>query len=361
VNAFVGSMRVCGLIWLTLGIFLEKPAFLAVSIAFLALATPLRDLLRRLGHLRFEFGVLLSMLAWQSAAGGTLNALVVLIYLLGLTCGLFLPDPRSIRRAYWLPWMIGVAVLTFAAQNDVLTNWGLLPAESAFGVNVDEYAIDLRSLSYAAVIMLLYLAPHFRSGAATLIHQVVMAVIAALGSNKFGAAFSLLKNLPLPLVAPVLLVVVGGMGGVGYAHIDATAARAALWSDFAANIPRCDRVLGVCTDLILVNNEEGVRSFHSLVLDFGWYGGPLGMVAALALIWRVATVRSLYGRSAGLLFSLALLFGFPPFFNERHVLACYAFFILFQEGRPARVSGRPLREDRNAPRGTGGIALVRKR
>jgi hypothetical protein len=359
VNAVVAVMRVCGLVWLTLGIAMEKPAFLAMAIAFLAFATSGRELWLRLGRLRIEFGVLFGLLAWQFAAGGVLNALVMLMYLMGLTCGLLLPDPRTIRRAYWLPWLAGVVVLAFAYQSGALAGWGLLPADSAFGANVDEYAVDPRSLSYAAVIMLLYLTPQFRSTASTLVHQAAMAVIAALGSNKFGTAFSLLKNLPRPLVAPLLVLAIGALGVAGYAAVDVTAARAALWSDFAANVSRCDRVLGVCTDPILVNNDEGVRSFHSLLLDFGWYGGAPGMLAAVYFIWRAATVRSLFGRSAGLLFALALLFGFPPFFNERHVLACYAFLVLFQEGRAARVAHRPLRENSAASGRCDGTGIVR--
>jgi hypothetical protein len=170
-----------------------------------------------------------------------------------------------------------------------------------------------------------------------------MTVSALLGSNKFGVAFSVLKNLPRACVVLAIAVAFVGLAIAGFAVVDVTAARAALWSDFAANFPRCEATWGVCTELIVANNEEGVRSFHSLALDFAWYGGWPGLVAAAAFVWRAARVRSLYGRSAGVLFALALMFGFPPFFNERHVLVCYAFLVLFQEGRAARVADRPLR------------------
>lgn len=358
-SAIVAVGRLGGLTWFASGIFLEKPVFLAWSIVCFALVTSPREVWRRLGRLRFEFATLLGLLAWQTAAGGTLNALVLLMYLLGLTCGLLLPDPRQVTRIYWLPWVICIALVTLAYQDESLTRWGLLPAESAFGSNLDEYAIDPRSLAYALLILLFYLSPHFGRPASAAMQQIIMALAALIGSNKFGIAFSLMKNLPRALVAPLLIALVAGLAIVGYAHVEMTAARAALWSDFAANLPHCDRFLGVCTDLILVNNEEGVRSFHSLALDFAWYGGPLGMVAALAFIWRAATVRSLFGRSAGLLFALSLLFGFPPFFNERHVLACYAFLVLFQEGRAARLARRPLREDRAASGRSGGPGVVR--
>lgn len=354
----VGLGRLIGLTWLTLGIFLEKPLFFALSVAFLAAVTPPREVWRRATVLRFELVVLLCLIAVQFAGSGSLNALILLIYLLGLVNGLLLPDPRTIGPRYWLPWLLLAIGLTAAYQSNLLEAWGLLPAESAFGTNIDEYEIDLRSLSYSILIMLLYLSPHFTSVTGATLQSAAMLVAALLGSNKFGMAFAVLKNVPRTLVAPAVLAAFATLAYLGFSLVDVSAARAALWSDFVANYPDCNGAFGVCTDLILVNNDEGVRSFHSLVLDFAWYGGPLGMAAATIFIWRALRVRSLYGRSAGLLFTLALLFGFPPFFNERHVLVCYAFFVLFQTGRAARVAHRTLREDSAAPGQPGRPGLV---
>jgi hypothetical protein len=248
--------------------------------------------------------------------------------------------------------------LAAAYQADQFAVWGLIPAESAFGSNVDEYAIDSRSLSYATLIALLYLSPHLRGPMGSTLHIGAMLAVAAAGSNKFGVAFSALKNAPRVPTVSLVLVAFIGVAVVGFSTIDITAARAALWSDFATNVGPCDKVFGVCADPIVLNNAEGVRSFHSLVLDFTWYGGWPGAVGALFFLWRAATVRSLYGRSAGVLFALALLFGFPPFFNDRHVLVCYAFLVLFQESSAPRLARRPLRADGGASGEPGRPGLV---
>jgi hypothetical protein len=357
-SLLVALGRLLGLTWLTLGIFLEKPVFFALSVVCLVLVIAPREVGRRLLALRLEFAVMLALIGVQFAAGGLLNALTLLLLLLGLINGLLLPDPRAIGPRFWPAWLLLAVAITAAYESELLAAWGLVPSESAFGSNIDEYEIDPRSLSYAVVIVLLYLSPHFAGPAGVGLHVLTMTLAAALGTNKFGIVFSLLKNLPRRLVAPAIAAGFLGLAVVGFSVVDITAARAALWSDFFANFPRCDAALGVCTDLILVNNEEGVRSFHSLALDFTWYGGWPGLVAASAFIWRAATVRSLFGRSAGTLFALALLFGFPPFFNDRHVLLCYAFLVLFQEGRAARVADRPLRAHGAAPGGPGRPGLV---
>jgi hypothetical protein len=353
----VACGQLLGLSWLALGIFLEKPLFFALSVVCLALVLPPRETMRRARMLGVEWLILLALLAVQWAAGGQLNALIIVLYALGLLNGMLLPDPRAIGPRFWVPLLLLCIGLTDAYQSGALEAWGLVPAESAFGSNTDEYEIDPRSLSYAVMLMLLYLSPHF-SGVPAALHVVVMLLAAAVGSNKFGMAFSALKNLPRTLVVPLLLLVFAVQANLGFSAVEATAARAALWSDFAANVRGCDAVLGVCTDLIVVNNTEGVRSFHSLLLDFAWYGNWPGLAGALYFVWRAATVRSLFGRSAGVLFALALLFGFPPFFNDRHVLVCYAFFVLFQERGAARLARRPLRADGGAPGEPGRPGLV---
>lgn len=337
-----------GLAFMFLGIFLEKPAMFAASILALALVTPARETLRRVLKLRVELMVVCGLIAVQIAAEGQLNALIVTIYLMGLLNGIFLPDPRTFGPRSWLPLIALCAVLAMFFTSELPVSLGYGATESAFGSNTEDYRIDLRSLAYAIFIVGLYLAPHF-TGPALGLHTGLLLTAAGLGGTKFGMVYAALSKLAPRLVLPLAVMVFLALAVVGLGDIEFTAARAALWSDFTSAFPGCESTYGVCTQLITFNNEEGVRSFHSILLDFAWYGGVVGLLGGSYFLLRVARVRSNFGRSAGILFAVALLFGFPPFFNERHVLIVYAFLILFQKDRAGRVAHRPLRAHRPVP------------
>lgn len=331
-----------------LGVFFEKPAWFAASIASLLLVTPPSLILRRLWQLRFEFTIIIGLLAVQAAADSPLNALILAVYLMGLVNGMLLPEPRTLHPSRWTTLILLCLVLATLYVSDVFKDVGLGSAESAFGANVDDYQIDYRSLSYAVFIILLYLAPHF-VGVKSGLHAVLLLSSATLGSNKFGVIYAALFKAPATLAAATVGLAFFALGIIGFEQVEATAARAALWADFMLGFSECESVYGVCTDLILNNNEEGVRSFHSIVLDFAWYGGYVGLLGGLILVLRVACARSAFGRSASILFAVALLFGFPPFFNERHVLVIYAFLVLFQYKRVSRVPDWSLRSNRTLP------------
>lgn len=337
-----------GLAFMFLGIFLEKPAMFAASIIALTLATPAREMLRRALTLRVELLVVCGLIAIQTFAESPLNALIVSIYLMGLLNGIVLPDPRTFGPRSWFPLIVLCVILAMFFALEVPAALGFSATESAFGSNTEDYRIDMRSLTYAVFIVALYLAPHFR-GPATGFHAGLLLTAASFGGNKFGMAYAVLSKVTPRLVLPLAVMTFLALAMLGFADIEFTAARAALWSDFFSAFPSCESTHGVCTQLITFNNEEGVRSFHSIVLDFAWYGGVVGLLGGIYFLVRVARVRSNFGRSAGILFAVALLFGFPPFFNERHVLIVYAFFVLFQKERTGRFAHRPLRAHRPVP------------
>jgi len=332
-----------GLTFLFLGIFLERPFMFASSILLLLTATPLAQLGRRLLRFKVELIIIIALIAVQAAAESQLNALILTIYLMGLINGLLLPNPRAIPPRAWLSLAILCIVLALFFTSDLPPRLDLSAEKSIFGKNPYDYQIDPRSLAYATFIVLLYLEPHFHGQLRSVLHVSLLICSAALASNKFGVLYATLCKLAPRLVIPAALALFCAMATVGFSSLEFTAARAALWSDFSSNFPRCDSTYRVCTELISLNNEEGVRSFHSILLDFCWYGGFAGLLGGLYFLVRVARVRSGFGASAAVLFSVALLFGFPPFFNERHVLIVYALLVLFQAEHPCCLAYRPLR------------------
>lgn len=341
-KGILNAGHVFGLACLFLGIFLEKPAWFAVSIACLIVVMPVGALLHRAWLFRYELLTMVSLIAVQVAVDSPLNALTLVMYLMGILNGMLLPDPRTFGPRKWF----ALAVLCTALTQMHVS--GLSPldsasGESAFGSNIDDYQIDFRSLTYAAFILLLYVSPHF-AGLGAGLHTSLLLILAALGSNKFGMLYALLAKLPVAVAALIVLVLYMMFAILGFSEVEATAARAALWSDFFTNFPSCDASYGVCSDLIINNNEEGVRSFHSIVLDLTWYGGPLGLAAGLLFVVRIACVRSAFGRAAGVMLAVALVFGFPPFFNERHVFIPYAFLIIFQLNDAGQVLRRHTRQ-----------------
>ncbi len=337
-----------GLAFMFLGIFLEKPAMFALSILALFVTTPLREVIRRGAKLRFELFVVSCLIAMQAAAASQFNALIVMIYLMGLLNGLLLPDPRTFHPKSWFLLVALCVVLAIFFTSSLPSALGLTASESAFGTNPEDYQIDPRSLTYGVFIVALYLSPHF-TGLSSGLQTALLLLAAALGTNKFGMLYAGLYRLTPKLVLPLVVLIFVALAAVGLAQVEFTAARSALWRDFFLAFPSCVSQFGACTEVIIVNNEEGVRSFHSILLDFTWYGGYVGLLGGLFFVFRVAGARSNFGRSAGVLFAVALLFGFPPFFNERHVLIVYAFLVLFQKGNPRRVAHRPLRTNRPVP------------
>lgn len=341
-------IQLLGLVFMLLGVFLERPDMFATSIFLLLVSTPLVEVIRRVMKFKIELIVLLGLIAVQWAASSQTNALVLTLYLMGLLNGLLLPHPRAIAPAAWVPLALAYLMLALFFTSSFAAHVGVSTEASAFGTNRDDYRLDLRSLAYAAFIFLLYQAPHFRKRDRFELHVSLLLAAATLGTNKFGMLYAALFRFTPKLVVPLLLLLVIGLTAADISSLEFTADRVALWSDFFTNFPICGSTHGVCTELISLNNEEGVRSFHSIPLDFSWYGGAAGLLGGLYFLFRVAFVPSYFGRSAAVLFALALLFGFPPFFNERHVLIVYAFLILF----PARHRGFahwPLRAHRPIP------------
>lgn len=324
-----GWVQSLALVFMLLGVFLERPDMFAASIFFLLVSTPLFELGRRVMKFKIELVVLVSLIAVQWLASSQTNALVLTLYLMGLLNGMLLPHPRVIRPRSWVPIALAFVILALLFTSSVAAHLGVSTDASAFGTNRDDYRVDLRSLAYAAFIFLLYQGPHFQRGGRFKLHISLLLAAASLGTNKFGMLYAALFRLTPKLVMPLLLLLGIGMTAAGISSLGFTADRVALWSDFFSNFPVCESVHGVCTELISQNNNEGVRSFHSIALDFSWYGGIAGLAGGLYFLLRVAFVPSYFGRSAALLFAVALLFGFPPFFNERHVLIVYAFLILF--------------------------------
>jgi len=348
-----------GLAFMFLGIFLERPVMFAMSILVLLIVTPLREVGRRAWQLKIELLVIGGLISGQVTADSQFNALILTIYLMGMLNGLVLPDPRAIPPRSWLYLAVLCLLLALFFTSSLPAELGLQAEQSAFGTNPEDYQIDPRSLTYAVFIVTLYLAPHF-AGVGSPLHAGLLLGTAMLGANKFGMLFGALYRLTPRLVAPSILLVFVVLTVVGVSTLEFTAARAALWSDFFSNFPDCMSIHGVCTELIAINNEEGVRSFHSILLDFAWYGGFAGLSGGLYFLLRVARVRSRFGMSSGILFAVALLFGFPPFFNERHVLIVYALLILFQKGRACRLAHRPLRAHCTVPvSGRGAAPLSR--
>jgi hypothetical protein len=335
-----------GLAFMFLGVFLERPAMFASSILLLVIATPLGQLGRRLISFKVELLIIIGLISVQAAANSQLNALILVLYLMGLINGLLLPNPRTIPPRSWILLTLLMTTLALFFTSDFPARIGLTANESIFGTNTDDYEIDYRSLAYAWFILFVYLAPHFHGELRSIFHVLLLIGSAMLGTNKFGIFYAALYKLSLRLVIPAVLILLCGLAAMGFSLMGWTAAREGLWSDFFANFPTCNSTYGVCTELIGLNNEEGVRSFHSIVLDFGWYGGILGLIGGMYFLVRVASVRSNFGASAGVLFSVALLFGFPPFFNERHILIVYALLLLFQTDRTRRLTHRPLRAHR---------------
>lgn len=324
-----------GLVFMLLGVFLERPDMFATSIFLLLVSTPLVQIGRRVWKFKIELFVLLSLIAVQWAASSQTNALVLTLYLMGLLNGLLLPHPRAIAPASWAPIAFACLLLALFFTSSFASHLGVSTEASAFGTNRDDHRLDFRSLTYAIFIFLLYQAPHFRRRDRFELHISLLFAVATLGSNKFGMLYAALFRFTPKLVVPLLLLLAIGLTAAGISSLSFTADRVALWSDFLTNFPVCESAHGVCTELISLNNEEGVRSFHSIALDFSWYGGSAGLVGGLYFLFRAALVPSYFGKSAAILFAVALLFGFPPFFNERHVLIIYAFLILF----PARHRG----------------------
>ncbi|MDR7096752.1 hypothetical protein [Hydrogenophaga laconesensis] len=349
-----------GLAFMLLGVFLERPDMFATSILLLLVSTPLRELGRRITTFKVELLVLMGLIAVQWAAHSPTNALVLTLYLMGLLNGMLLPHPRVIGPRSWASLAIACLLLALLFTSSLAPHLGLSSEGSAFGTNPDDYRIDPRSLTYAVFIFLLYQGPYFRGRTRFKLHISLMLAVAALGTNKFGMLYAALFRVAPRLVIPVLLLLATALTAAGIASVGFTADRAALWSNFFSNFPICDSAYGVCTGLISASNEEGVRSFHSIALDFLWYGGIAGLAGALYFLLRVAMVPSNFGRSAAVLFAMALLFGFPPFFNERHVLIVYAVLILFS-ARHRGLSHRTLRANRSVPFSGGRAATVPRR
>jgi hypothetical protein len=338
-----------GLALLFLGIFLERPSIFASSILTLLIATPLSQLASRIIKFKFELFVMFGLIAAQVVAESQFNSLILTIYLMGLINGILLPNPSAFAPRSLILFLLIFLALALLFTSGIPAQLGISTEESAFGNNTDEYQIDPRSLAYASFIFLLYLAPHFRGDIRTTLHSLLLLTIAALGANKFGMLYAALCKFAPKLVTPAMVFLFFVMALIGFASLEFTSARAALWADFFSHFPSCDSAYGVCTELIALNNEEGVRSFHSILLDFCWYGGFAGLLGGLYFLIRVATVQSNFGGSAAMLFAVALLFGFPPFFNERHVLIVYSLLILFQAERPRRLAHRSLRAHRPIP------------
>lgn len=353
-------IQLLGLVFMLLGVFLERPDMFATSIFLLLVSTPLVEVVRRVMKFKIELIVLLGLMAVQWAASSQTNALVLTLYLMGLLNGLLLPHPRAIAPASWLPLSFACLLLALFFTSSFAAHLGVSTEASAFGTNRDDYRLDLRSLAYAAFIFLLYQAPHFRRRERFELHISLLLAAATLGTNKFGMLYAALFRFTPKLVVPLMLVLAIALTAAGISSLEFTADRVALWSDFFTNFPVCESTHGVCTELISLNNEEGVRSFHSIALDFSWYGGAAGLLAGLYFLIRVALVPSYFGRSAAVLFAVALLFGFPPFFNERHVLIVYAFLILFP-ARRRRFAHRSLRAHRAIPLSGGRTAEVPRR
>lgn len=352
-----GWVQHVGLVFLLLGIFLERPDMFAASIVALLVSTPLREVIRRVLKFKIELVILIGLIAVQWVASGQTNALVVTLYLMGLLNGLLLPHPRVISARSWMPIFFACLVLALLVTYGIAPHVGLSQDASAFGANREDYRIDLRSLAYAAFIFLLYQGPLFHTGLRSRLHMSLLLVIAALGTNKFGMLYAALFRLTPKLVIPLLLLLAMALVGANISSLSFTADRVALWSDFFSHFPTCDAIYGICTEQINVNNEEGVRSFHSIVLDFSWYGGVLGFLGGVYFLLRVALVPSYFGPSAAVLFAIALLFGFPPFFNERHAFIVYAFLILFPM-RHRDFAHWALRAHRAIPLPRGGSAAI---
>lgn len=341
-NFWVLLCQRLGLAFLFLGVFLERPVMFAASILALLIAMPLHQLFRRLVQFKFELVVIIGLITVQWGAESQFNALILMIYLMGLINGLLLPNPNVIAPRS-LVWVIAlVLLLSLFFTSDLPRSLGIISEESIFGVNQDDYKIDTRSLAYAAFIVLLYLAPHFRGKIYPRLHASLLVAVSVLAMNKFGILYAALYRLTPRLVFPLVLSLFFVLEAIGFSNFEFTAPRLALWADFFYNFPFCKSKFGACTELITLNNVEGVRSFHSIVLDFYWYGGVVGLLAGIYFLARVAVVRSSFGASSSLLFAIALLFGFPPFFNERHILIVYAFLVLFKAERSRRLSYRAL-------------------
>ncbi len=338
-----------GLAFMFLGVFLERPSMFASSILLLVIATPLGQLGRRLLSFKVELIIIIGLISVQAVADSHFNALILSIYLMGLINGLLLPNPRSIPPRFWLSLALLCTMLALFFTSDFPARIGLTADDSIFGNNTDDYAIDYRSLAYAVFIIFFYLASHFQGELRSIFHVSLLIGSAALGTNKFGILYAALYKLAPRLVIPAILILFCGLAVAGFSSLGLTAARAGLWSDFFSNFPTCDSTYGVCTELIILNNDERARSFHSILLDFCWYGGIAGLIGGTYFLLRVARVRSNFGASAAVLFSVALLFGFPPFFNERHVLIVYALLLLFQADCPRRLTNRTLRAHRSVP------------
>jgi hypothetical protein len=323
-----------------LGIFLEQPSMFLGSILLLLMATSAGQLLIRLQKFQVELISIIVLVSVQLASSSQFNALILSLYLIGLINGLLLPNPFDIRPRSWLLLLFMLAILWIFVQSDFSLQIGLADRDSAFGVNTADYKLDPRSLTYSLFIALVYFAPHFRGLFLSAIHSILLIGLASWGSNKFGMLFGAFCRFPPRIILPFLLCLFLLLGSIGFSNIDFSSARAALWSDFYYNFPACQESHPICTALISLNNDEGVRSFHSIVLDFFWYGGLFGLLVGIYLLLRVARQKSIFGASTPVLFSAALLFGFPPFFNERHALILYAVLILFQSECPRFVTGR---------------------
>jgi hypothetical protein len=336
-----------GLAFMFLGIFLERPSMFASSIVLLVVATPWNQLGVRLLSFKVELIIIIGLISVQLAVNNALNAMIIALYLMGLINGLLLPNPLTIPPRSWILLVLLCAMLALFFTSDFTARIGLTANESFFGSNIDVYEIDYRSLAYAVFIIFVYLAPHFHGKIRSIFYVALLISSAILGGTKFGVLYSVLFKLTPKLVIPFIFILFCGLAVAGFSSLGFTAPRAELWYDFLSSFPTCESTYGVCTELISLNNKEGVRSFHSILLDFWWYGGIAGLIGGIYFFFRVASVRSNFGASAALLFSVALLFGFPPFFNERHVLIVYAFLILFQADCPHRLTHRTLRAHRS--------------
>jgi hypothetical protein len=336
-----------GLSLLVIGIWYEKPLISAGSIIFLSLSLPPSQIISRAIVLKYEFVFIAILIYLQTSADSLLNSLVLILYLMGLINGMLLPNPFGLSKFAFPLTLFLIFLLSLAFDRyDILSITLPGMSASAFGSNPDNYILDSRSLGYGLFILLLFLTHHFR-GRKSFFHSIGMTAVAALSTNKFGMVYSVFFKLPRFFIFPIILILITAMGVIGYSKLSFTTTRANLWFNFFDNFPNCFDQYLFCRDIISLNNDEGVRSFHSILLDFAWYGGPVGVIAGIYFIFRLLTVRSTFGRSGALLFAVALFFGFPPFFNERHVLVAYAFFILFQEAKSRDISSGSLRARRN--------------
>lgn len=318
-----------GLAFMLSGIFLERPALFGVSIILLLISTPFSKLVRRLAMFTIELLILACLIAVQLAASDSANALILTLYLIGLLNGLLLPHPSSVTPRCWFRFIAPLLVLSLFLSHIPNPSIGIFSGTSVFGANREEHQIDLRSLSYAIFIFFLYQTRHFQGTKRSVLHAALMLITASVAANKFGMLYSILYRLPPRIVTPLILLTYIGLTAIGIGNLGITSDRAELWLSFQSNFPYCDSAYGVCTELISHNNDEGVRSFHSVLLDFTWYGGIAGLLGGVFFLVRVIFISSGFGKSAAILFALSMLFGFPPFFNERHVFIFYALLILF--------------------------------